>query len=263
MDADSNWTELDSANTTDSPNGLRDSIDIADETSAPWGPVPIERRGSIRFVHLDGSTVALIIGKPRADGPIAVIDVDDLDCVVAVDAALEVSSRGYVTYRRSSVGNQMLHRHLLGLKPGSRSICDHKNGDQMDNRRRNIRKTNRTVNQRNRRKCTTPTTCRAIGVCYDRKYRHYVAYISPGYGRPREFMRGFLTEADALRARDERAAELGWFTLNQPRSGADDVCTGSAHHRGDPALLVKVARLRANLEIGWYFDGYIIGYDDV
>lgn len=71
----------------------------------------------------------------------------------------------------------MMHRQILGLAPGE--IGDHINGDRLDNRRANLRKTDETGNARNvrksiRRRCSS----RFKGVCWSHRGRRWQAAIA-------------------------------------------------------------------------------------
>lgn len=91
-----------------------------------------------------------------------------------VDAEDASVLRGYVwrlvagRYVARSVGKGCvyLHRQLLGLVPGDGKVCDHINGDPLDNRRANIRVGTQAQNCQN---CTAQAGRR--GVSFDSRPR--------------------------------------------------------------------------------------------
>lgn len=52
----------------------------------------------------------------------------------------------------------LMHRLLMGLQVGDKTIVDHINGDGLDNRKENIRLANHTLNMRNRKRNSNNTT---------------------------------------------------------------------------------------------------------
>ncbi len=69
---------------------------------------------------------------------------------------------------------------------------------------------------------------------------------------------GFATEAEAKAAREALVERYGdHHSLNEVEAER------SAQRRGDPELQAKVEHLRACLEVGWWEEGYFLGYDEV
>lgn len=73
--------------------------------------------------------------------------VDDTDHRALRDQRWSLNSHGYVQGWNGTVCK--LHRVLLGLSRGDGNVVDHINGNRLDNRRKNLRLVNVTINNRN------------------------------------------------------------------------------------------------------------------
>lgn len=124
----------------------------------------------------------------------ALIPLTSSDVVVAfarVDAAdakdleqyrwrlFDRSAQGYHSYAVRVTGPRgtktvPMHRHLLGLEPGSEWHVDHINGDGLDNRRANLRKLTRAQNMQNYRRVQerNATGYRGVGTSGSRFTAH-------------------------------------------------------------------------------------------
>lgn len=114
------------------------------------------------------------------------IDADDYDRVMALKWWLD---RGQIKKRnkiyfyhsfyvsRHKTCNVALHRFILGLSHKDGYLCDHINGDTLDNRKCNLRKCTNTENSRNAKRPVTNTTGYK-GVYLNKPTNKYVARIT-------------------------------------------------------------------------------------
>lgn len=90
-----------------------------------------------------------------------------------------------------------LHRFILGLKLHDGIVCDHINGDTLDNQKKNLRK------------CTTAENCRNArihkdnqtgykGVAYNKEWRYYSSRIQ--VNKQNIYLGSFKTAEDAYEA---------------------------------------------------------------
>lgn len=114
-------------------------------------------------------------------------------------------NRGYWIIRvcgRQYLAHRLAHFYMLGEWPAAGLEIDHRNGDKLDNRWRNLRVTDRSGNQCNKA-CTNGKTSSFKGVDLHR-----------GYWRARVKVRGkvvsktFSDELAAAKWRNEKAQEL-------------------------------------------------------
>lgn len=69
-----------------------------------------------------------------------------------------------------------LYFHKLVMKIGKDFICDHKNGDSLDNRKENLRKATRSQNAQNSRR-RRDNSSGIKGVCFDSRDKVWRAFI--------------------------------------------------------------------------------------
>lgn len=139
----------------------------------------------------------------------AIIDARDVDIVAPFRWYEKITSG--VAYARAQGGwlppkvEVMMHRMILG--PTRERVCDHVNGDGLDNRRANLRLATAGENNLNRHRIYGRSQYLGVSPAQGGKWR---AYLSKD-GR-QVHIGTFATEEEAARARDERAAaELGRF----------------------------------------------------
>ena len=93
-----------------------------------------------------------------------------------------------------------LHRLIMNEPRGR--VVDHENGNSLDNRSVNLRVATRSQNLFNSCKRKN-TSSRFVGVCLDKRYRLWEAYIT--HRRKKMFLGYFKNEVDAARAYDKAA----------------------------------------------------------
>lgn len=93
-----------------------------------------------------------------------------------------------------------MHRLIMGAK--RRQMCDHINGDKLDNRRENLRLCNNAENMRNRG-MTAKNTSGFKGVYWDKGRRKWHAQIKIFYKQ--KYLGLFEDKKDAARAYNEAA----------------------------------------------------------
>jgi len=104
--------------------------------------------------------------------------------------------------KRSTV---TMHRVVLGLTPGDRCETDHRDGNGLNNQRRNLRSTNHPHNQRNRRLFRNNTTGYK-GVYWHKYHAKWASRI--GFKGCKVHLGYFDNPVDAAKAYDAAAKRL-------------------------------------------------------
>lgn len=127
------------------------------------------------------------------------VDAEDFERLK--DFKYQYGSHGYA--HRSLAGRPVLmHREILGAAPGE--LTDHINGDRLDNRRSNLRKTCYTGNNRNARGSrNNPSGFKGVSKLHGR----WRARIDAP-GKPGLWLGSFPTAAAAARAYDAAAKKF-------------------------------------------------------
>jgi hypothetical protein len=134
--------------------------------------------------------------------------IDHGDWIKCLGFAWYQTANGYVAAMRGRT-IVLLHRHVMDARPGE--IVDHVNGDKLDNRHRNLRRTTQQQNQFNRHRLNANNTSGALGVC--RSGRRWRAYMTIA-GR-QIHLGTYDTVDDAVEAR--RAGEVHYLGQECPR----------------------------------------------
>jgi len=105
----------------------------------------------------------------------------------------------------------LLHRFLLGLTNSAAEV-DHINGNDLDNRRANLRVTTHVGNCLNKIGLRSDNTSGTVGVYFDKRCGKWVAQISEN-GK-RTYLGVFGTKAEAIAVVEKRRAELIQFHVD-------------------------------------------------
>lgn len=123
--------------------------------------------------------------------------------------ALRRGRRFYaVRMSRHSSGRQVkiyMHRQILGLVPGDGKHGDHINGDELDNRRCNLRACTNQENRWNQR-AQLGTSSRFKGVSWHKPTKKWQAKVK--HNRRIIYLGCFVNEVDAARVYDSKAKDL-------------------------------------------------------
>lgn len=142
---------------------------------------------------------------PLSQGKFALVDDEDFETLSRLKwHAVKIRSNFYAA--RKKVGGPMIymHRSLLGDPPGM--VCDHINGDGLDNRRSNLRLCTDAENRKAFRKKTSGHS-KYRGVTRSARDGRWYAYIS--LTGKHTHLGVFRSEVDAARAYDRAAITAG------------------------------------------------------
>jgi hypothetical protein len=112
----------------------------------------------------------------------------------------------YVRYADGKQTTSCLHREILGLQPGDKRVCDHINGDGLNNQRTNLRVCSQADNCRAFKRSSKRATSRFRGVSWSKTLKKWIAHIKLN-GRSKHIGL-FQSEEAAARAYDQAATEL-------------------------------------------------------
>jgi hypothetical protein len=163
---------------------------------------------------------------PLNDGLVTFVDAQDYAELSRDEWAARCPNGIWYAYRRSD--GEPMHRVIMHAPPGL--DVDHRDGNGLNNRRRNLRECTRRQNCQNQRPQARPKVSRYKGVCVDKGNRpgkQWRAYIYAGPERSETDRRrhqirlgNYATEEDAARAYDRGAlryfGDFAW--LNFPDS---------------------------------------------
>jgi hypothetical protein len=162
---------------------------------------------------------------PLTKGFVAIVDDEDERLAYfswhAVVRSNTVYAQRSERFPDGRIRMQMLHRAVMGLRPGQRVDVDHINSDGLDNRRANLRVCTRSQNNWWGRRPKT-NTHGYIGVGFDKRDGSWYAHIRT-HGHMKNLGR-FPTKEAAAKARDRAAlARDGVFArLNFPEGAHQD-----------------------------------------
>lgn len=150
-----------------------------------------KNKANIRLKNINQPKDYKII--PLSNGMKSIIDNEDFDRVKDI----LWSYTGNYAYNKK-IG--VMHRFIIKAKDGFE--VDHKNGNQLDNRKSNLRECSHSQNGMNKGK-SQGVSSKYIGVCLPKGRNKYVAYINKDGKRiPLGF---FINEIEAAKAYDEAA----------------------------------------------------------
>lgn len=179
-----------------------------------WGESPVRRRKSppqkLMVCLVDGQKCAKIL---LTRGLVTIVDIEDAEMTNQFLWYSKRNSSGI--YAFSKTVKDYLHRFIMGVI-GSDKEVDHRNGNRLDNRRKNLRICTRSQNSRNQRKRFKKCTSRFKGVTWHREARKWQTMIC--FRRKRMYLGMFSSEISAARTYDAAAVKFhGEFArLNFP-----------------------------------------------
>lgn len=145
---------------------------------------------------------------PLTQGKVAVVDEEDFDRLNKHKWYACKNGNTFYALRKSNVNGKrltiLMHREILGLKPGDPGV-DHRDGNGLNNRRKNLRLASHEQNGMNRRRNKNGTS-RFKGVYWEKNHRKWHVRIK--FGGKYVHIGYFDSEEDAARAYDEKAKEL-------------------------------------------------------
>lgn len=179
-----------------------------------------EQQANTKDVIINGIFAKAI---PLNHKKIALVDVEDYKIVSQHNwQAYQTRHAKKLWYARTNYimpngrrGTLLMHRLILGLKPGDKRLGDHENGNGLDNRRsKNLRIATTSQNRQNSRKRMSNTSSKYKGV--SRFQSLWMANIR--VNKKAIFIGYFKSEEDAARAYDKAALKyFGAFAcLNFP-----------------------------------------------
>ena len=100
---------------------------------------------------IKGKTVEVELTR----GYVAIVDLADLETVKGYCWQARISHVGktLLVYASRKAGNKTVWMHRATLKPKANKLVDHKDGNGLNNRRKNLREATRSQNNRNRGVC--------------------------------------------------------------------------------------------------------------
>lgn len=136
-------------------------------------------------------------------GYVAIVDDEDFESLSRYKWQAKISKLTDVVYAQRAGSNKtpiLMHREVV--KASKRTRVDHKNGNGLDNRKKNLRKATHKQNMANT-KPRKSTSSKFKGVYWSKAAKKWMAYI--GTGKNREYLGLFLVEHQAAEAYDKAA----------------------------------------------------------
>lgn len=122
--------------------------------------------------------------------------IDDADYELCKGKLWHIHADGYAFFRKNKKYTFM-HNFILGKAPNHMIVVDHINENRLDNRRKNLRIVNKSINALNKGKSYSGTLSKYKGVSSGKGGR-WRAYID--YNKKRYTLGSFVNEIDAARA---------------------------------------------------------------
>ena len=141
---------------------------------------------------------------PLTQGKIALVDDEDYERIIQYKwSANKIGNTWYAVSRESTTHKTILmHRLILSTQP--HELCDHINGNGLDNRRCNLRLASKSQNAMNQTKTHGTSTYK--GVTWNKRANKWTVQIMFNYKNI--YMGDFRDEREAAIAYDEKAIEL-------------------------------------------------------
>ena len=147
----------------------------------------------------------MIIKIPLTQGKFTLVDDEDYEKIRNIKFCVHQSRNTcYAVFRISKGKMCYLHRLIMKLKKNE--MCDHINGDGLDNRRLNLRIVNNSQNQMNSIKRIIKSS-QYIGVSWHNESKKWQSKIQ--FNHCLHYLGVFTDEMDAAKAYYEAARKLG------------------------------------------------------
>lgn len=152
---------------------------------------------------------------PLTQAKSALVDDEDYNALMQFKWYVACNKKTFYAARHLRGGTHFMHRQIMGLIPGDKRTIDHRDGNQLNNQKSNLRFCTQRQNCRNqkpRKGCSS----RYKGVSWEAGCGKWRAIIK-NQNKPQD-VGYFKNEIDAARAYDQKAKELfGEFAwLNFP-----------------------------------------------
>lgn len=144
---------------------------------------------------------------PLTKGRFAIVDDEDYERLIAHNwQAMEIKGKVYACRRKSGRGSpkELMHRQILNLND-SNVLCDHRDGNGLNNQKENLRTCNQAQNLMNRGANKNSSTG-IKGVFMNNTGTRWRAYI--GFKGKMKYLGSFRTPLDAATAYNTAAKEL-------------------------------------------------------
>lgn len=182
------------------------------------GHFPIQPRPPLEELVLDGKLATRI---PLTKGAFSLIDSEDLPKITGLWCATKGNGKTYamqnIVHPDGKRGAIKMHRAILGCDDD----VDHKNGDSLDNRKRNLRPATDSQNGMNQMP-QVGRSSRFKGVSFAKRIGMWESYIK--VSGKKKHLGNFLLEENAAKRYDEAAREhFGEFAwCNFPKEEVED-----------------------------------------